>query len=401
MSKSFYAIGDRGRFTVTHTSGSVSQNDECMKTYTQKIQSSVGNPYWLLGSTDGDIGGAFSQENAWSVYDNPVNFPASPSWPYTIKGQMRPQYAGNSWPLISAPSNGKQDADGTHAIAKVIPTNPNAGLSTFIGELRGEGLPRLIGSGLFKSRLRDFRELGSEYLNVKFGWEPFARDLRSFAQSVTESEKILSDFRKQSGQRVKRSYSYPVDVAVLYTDQGSLTPLPALASNHYTGAQSKQYYITTTTTKRWFNGCFTFYVPIGNSAMDNIKRHAQEARKLLGLELTPETVWNLTPWSWAVDWIGNMGDITHNVSRFMNDSLVMNYGYMMTHIHVRRVVVNTGVSFKNGGITGPLTLTLEHELKLRRPATPYGFGLNPLLFTDQQKAIIGALGISSVPSRRR
>jgi hypothetical protein len=155
--------------------------------------------------------------------------------------------------------------------------------------------------------------------------------------------------------------------------------------------------MTEVTTKTWFSGCFTYHLNLGNTLPDKMARHAAEARKLYGVELTPATVWNLAPWSWAVDWEGNVGDVLHNVSRFAQDGLVMRYGYIMQE----KTCVATSILDPGGRLTGspdkPLTLTVTAKSKVRRRATPFGFGFDMTALTGRQSAILGALGIARGP----
>jgi hypothetical protein len=122
-----------------------------------------------------------------------------------------------------------------------------------------------------------------------------------------------------------------------------------------------------------------------------------QAHKILGLELTPETLWNLAPWSWAADWFGNIGDLFHNANSLASDGLVMRYGYIMEHTRVRDTYVFSGptglVSWYSGR---PTPLILTSETKLRRRATPFGFGKTFAGLTTRQKAIAAALGINRV-----
>jgi roadblock/LC7 domain-containing protein len=138
-------------------------------------------------------------------------------------------------------------------------------------------------------------------------------------------------------------------------------------------------------------------VNLGNTLPDRIARNAAEARKLSGLELTPETVWNLAPWSWAVDWEGNIGDVLHNVSRFSQDGLVMRYGYIMQQ---KTAEIDYTLSFNGRLNRSPKTdlrLKVIAESKIRRRATPFGFGFDMTALTGRQSAILGALGISRGP----
>jgi len=122
--------------------------------------------------------------------------------------------------------------------------------------------------------------------------------------------------------------------------------------------------------------------------------HAETAKKLLGFDITPEVLWELVPWSWAVDWFTNVGDLIKNVSAFSTDGLVMRYGYIMEHSIARDTYIHIGpTGFRSQSVfCEPYTFVCE--TKLRRRATPFGFGLNLEALTGRQKSIIAALGLT-------
>jgi len=137
---------------------------------------------------------------------------------------------------------------------------------------------------------------------------------------------------------------------------------------------------------------------MGDSLEDRLARYSLEARKLLGISLTPETLWNLAPWTWAVDWMGDIGTLLHNAALFgQPDSLVMQYGYVMSHTVTERTEVLTGFLTKSG--LSSTSMVYGIETKTRRQATPFGFGVLATSFSAKQWAILAALGISSGPRR--
>jgi hypothetical protein len=115
----------------------------------------------------------------------------------------------------------------------------------------------------------------------------------------------------------------------------------------------------------------------------------------LGLEITPEVLWNIAPWSWAVDWFTNAGDVLANTSDFGDQGLVMKYGYIMEHSFVRDVYFYEG-SFGSplGGSIKIPPLALVSETKLRRKANPFGFGITWDGLNPFQLSIAAALGLS-------
>jgi hypothetical protein len=146
--------------------------------------------------------------------------------------------------------------------------------------------------------------------------------------------------------------------------------------------------------RRWFEGAFTYYLPTDYQSRRGVRSLADKASIILGTDLTPEVLWNLTPWSWALDWIGNAGDVLSNVSDYLTDGLVLRYGYMMEHSFRQYVYSYSGPQWFLGGTAVPGPLIISHEVKKRVQATPFGFGLTWEGFTPRQIAILIALGIS-------
>jgi hypothetical protein len=287
---------------------------------------------------------------------------------------------------------------GTTAVARCIPTNPVAGLANFLGELRRDGLPKRPGESMRKEfeRGQTLKGLSSEYLNYQFAIAPFLNDVRSFATVVKDHDKILKQYLRDSGKDIRRSYSFPVESTITnsvispsYYPQGGNLP----ASWFNPGVLTLQ---TVTTVERWFSGRFCYLLTFGDSQMEQLKLYEQKANKLLGVRLTPELVWNLTPWTWAADWFANAGDVFHNVSAFSRDGLVMRHGYVMERKTITKTYTLSGYSVKSGttGACPPLTLNITQQRKVRRKASPYGFGVKDVDLSPRQIAILAALGIN-------
>lgn len=377
--------------------------------YKEDLQESSGHAHHLLGKSTGDIGGDFRVvKHAYheGKSSEPRHFstvsgnPHAPGYHYEV-GQYawRQDITPERFPSPNLSSKLTLQALGTTAIARCTPTNPLAGLSVALGELKA-GLPKLVGSDLFRNRAQIARSAGSEYLNVQFGWLPLVNDVKAFHNSMVNSDELIRKYEANSGKRLKRRYEFPVEKTTTFLDEGKQNAVPLLLTptGYYPwGTDSRGVRTRTISFERkiWFEGCFTYYLPPYDPSGDNSKRNHQIRNYLYGSRITPETLWDLTPWSWAADWIGNFGDVLQNVSSFHNDGLVMPYGYIMestTHTVSYLLSGQTYTSYPGQKFNYTQTFTTTGKQRVR--ATPYGFGLSIDSFTDRQKAIILALGLS-------
>jgi len=299
------------------------------------------------------------------------------------------------WPTLTYPDEALITTLGATAIARCLPTNPISDAMVFLGELKNDGLPHIIGSSITKEKALFFKNLGDEYLNVEFGWKPFISDIKKFATAANNSEKIIKQYVRDSGRGVRRTYKFPTVATTEVTDLTGGLPLPSLVTPYYSRGATlmPRQKSRLTTVDYWFSGCFTYHLSLGSSSSEKAMLHAQLARKLIGLEITPEVLWELAPWSWAVDWAVNIGDVLHNVSAFAQDGLVMKYGYMMAHSVISDTYTIDPTGYQNRLVDG-LSQTFGTEIKVRRKATPYGFGLSSAGFSTRQWAILAALGLS-------
>lgn len=305
---------------------------------------------------------------------------------YRLRGQIavpalasQPAYTA---PVQKAASYG--NAKGATAISRVLPTNPAAQLSVAVGELTKDGLPSVIGSSAFKSQVHAAHKAGNEYLNYEFGWLPLVSDLKKFAHAVKHRDEIMHGYLKYSDKQIRRRYDFP--------DSGA-APTSLRTTGYLDGFLDHPVVCNMTNTNKveeWFSGSFRYHIPTPDESRWGYYR--AEASKILGLELTPEVVWNLAPWSWAADWFANTGDVIHNISRLGQDGLVMRYGYQM----YRNVSTREYASSPGGALTQGFSSYYKktESVKTRWKATPYGFGLTFAGLTLQQQAVIVALGLS-------
>lgn len=298
-------------------------------------------------------------------------------------------------PSLIEPSDSSMNALGATAIARCKPDNPVFSVAQEIGELR-EGMPRGVGLETLKARTLRAKQAGSEYLNVEFGWKPLVSDLRKAAFAVSHSHEILQQYHHDSGKLIHRRFEFPSTSTSSDGTFGSATgpngPV-TLSGTFSTGATAVIKKHVSTTTRQWFSGAFIYHVDMGSSNLDRLHRHYQDAQHLLGVGLTPDVVWELTPWSWLADWFTNTGDIMSNLRSFAFDGLVMPYGYIMQETRSTATYsLNISNFGKDGSPYGGSVVVTKLQQK-RLPGNPFGFGLKKTDLSARQLAILAAVGL--------
>jgi hypothetical protein len=373
-----------------------------------QVTTSESHPAWRdhrKGELQGDVGGNFLMRKQYAeVFPDPrrkVHATAKDKLHTgftlysTCDGGSIPEGLGLPiWPGFLDSSDATLDAWGSKAIAICKPENQVTNATTALAELYHDGLPHLLGSTLWKAKTLISRKAGDEYLNYQFGFKPMAQDIASFALGVTEFDLLQRQYERDSGKVVRRRYRFPTERTtsiITWKDPAYVSLIPTFGgADAVAGPQGKIYRKTETTVDRWFSGAFTYWVP-RTHRFDKLQKY----QDLLGIEITPNVLWELTPWSWAVDWFSNAGSVISNYQSFIINGLVMRYGYMMEHTVHRQSYTYVGpTGYVYGDAVQPSTVSFVAETKKRRKANPFGFGLTMSGLSWQQKAILAALGLS-------
>jgi len=359
----------------------------------------IGGPFWSSQTFYRGSENVVQAQGLGRLYEGTVH-----CWAGSSTGEL-------AYPLAAKPQNfDSVVAAGAIAISRSIPTNPVAGVSVALGELR-EGAPKFITQGTLKELVRDYRKLGDNYLNVEFGWKPFLSDLFKFTSAMKESNKSIQQLYRDSGtdKSVRRKYHFPTETSkspISTRGSGQINPFMCdggqldawMVDNQ--GQPWGHEWSHTTEIKTWFSGAFSYVMPPPpTNLLGRLRTIDAEANKLYGTRITPDTLWNLAPWSWAADWFGNTGDIMSNVSAFSNDSLVLKYGYVMRQMEDFNQCSNQcRINTPNGGhLMMDAVEQFGSRTKVRLQATPWGFGIEIGSLNPKQIAISAALGISRSP----
>jgi len=314
-----------------------------------------------------------------------------------------------SFPDYINSSNASLDMFGATAIANCAPTKPTANLLASLAEAYHDGLPKLLGKATWQARTQRAidvrRKAGTgadEFLNYQFGWLPLVSDVRDFVKGVAFMDMLLQQYIRDNGKVVRRQFAFTPEVSVSETIISSNTvpytgTNPGLVPNFQKQPRGKVLRRRETVVERWFSGAFVYHLPktFFSELYSPFADKFQVYRKVFGLELTPDVLWELTPWSWAADWFSNAGDVIHNVGAWSNGGLVMKYGYIMEHTYVRDTYTFVGPTNLNGGeYQRPPDTVLVSETKMRRRANPFGFGLTMGGLSTLQKSILTAVGLT-------
>jgi hypothetical protein len=311
----------------------------------------------------------------------------------TVGGKIQPK-----WPTALNSPSASLTALGATAISRCRPTAAEVDLSTAVGETYRDGLPKVVGSRSWRERTLRARNAGDEYLNVEFGWAPLLSDIQSFGETVRNSDRIIKQYERDRGRLVRRSYFFPVERTE--TEQilsGAQYPdgLGQFDVSFSYGASKPGvwYKRTTTVKKRWFKGAFVYGAPLRSDNVGSSASAAEIADRLYGTALTPDVLWNLTPWSWALDWVSNTGDVLAYIGDVASQGLVMQYGYFMENTVHKVTYSLVGSEYHSFPMRVP-NASLVTETKSRSQANPFGFGITWDGLSTAQAAILAAIGIT-------
>lgn len=279
------------------------------------------------------------------------------------------------------------------------PDKTGADVGVFLIEALRDGLPSLPLRLL--SRLRTFRSLGSEYLNVQFGWRPFLNDLRKMYHLSHNIHRRLNRLVKNNGVWESRTGTIKNETNSVVTlpGQPGATFIGITGAPNLQNASSIWRRTTVTTDRIWYSSKFKYFTKDIGSPAWTIRATAA----LFGVSPTPALLWEALPWSWLIDWFSNVGDVMSNISAGAVDNLVYDNQCVMHHStqEISEVVTSTWDDSKSWSTVqvraGSCTLTYNYkqESKYRVVSgNPFGLGIQIDQLTPYQTGILAALGLS-------
>lgn len=279
-------------------------------------------------------------------------------------------------PFFSSPSEG---ALATQLLAETNPSNSAVDVANFVWELRE--IPDLV-----RVHGRTVLERLSEHnLRYQFGLKPLMRDVFSLFRFQELVEKRFRELRAMRDKGISRQRTFLHESGK--RDLGDVTVQSNVAYIRYTGYNAW-------TVRRWGYVQWGFS-PTGRGQSDGkLRQLARDSIVYKGLD--PLVAWNALPWSWLVDWFGNIGDLVslsrNSVGAFPANTAIMQKG-----------LSSTLWKFKTGGTGfGPGVSTPDFsflcETKSRKPSSA-SLDISIPLLTGRQTSILGSLAVMGSRSR--
>lgn len=327
---------------------------------------------------------------------------------------------GGYWP--SLPSTSTLEGIAGTLLRNSRPPKRGFDLARFAAEQREA--PLLWKASNYRPRTR--KELGGAFLNYMFGIRPTGSDLGYLAELVLRTDgpvHSLLDYEKvrekKYGRKVLFSNSNSGEQIYTTSDTTAQGGTSALGF-----AKFKYYYLvkfgSTGSNPLWpiFHWSYTskqllktfatweYFVPQPHEIRGRLASYRRKAELILSSAKVDEgTVYDLTPWSWLLDWFVDIGGLIRYQRDCVDNQVVATgCGYSIweehtTLLHYSGLKLNPlyNGSYPYGTVsdirfTG-VSASVQIRKHTRRAGNPYSISPTWSL-TSQQWAILGALGLT-------
>jgi len=248
------------------------------------------------------------------------------------------------------------------------------------------------------------KTLGSEYLNVSFGWTPLMNELAGVIKHFMTLDRLLyydSTRRHRGWDGPSVSSTTAVANAIVCSTQSSnmLSYTADQNTQLENGAISGSVndYVLWSQDYR-LSARFAGIARPSRSA-NYFNEKALAVLENLGIVNDPDLIWELTPFSWLADWAINIGSGMENATYYSpsNGGRSIDYAYVSTKtVSVReRQVLNlnpqpsTTIQRIHKGKSSITTVQTD-----RRRVSPFGIGVDLSGLTSGQFGILVALGLA-------
>jgi len=292
-------------------------------------------------------------------------------------------YAGNfPWTRDSAAANNTMAVDQTRlasSISDMIPDHGEMGWGETLFELARGNIPKACADLIKRAKMGKLldpkgygRDLGSDYLNAQFGLVPIASDFKALIEHLG----TVSDLLYSNIKRTRKTFgAHDVHVGRSRLDARVLDPGVPWSDYGYSGDWAEITHTLTTDTV--IKAKFAKARPshLANTYLD------QALLNIRKLGFNEKLSWDLLPFSWLIDWYGNIGSSIENAAAFNPTSGRYLSQYMWA-------TTRTTITASGGGAWSQLIHTK------RRPISPFGLSTAVPTLNSYQWSILAALGFA-------
>lgn len=314
------------------------------------------------------------------------------------------------------PSMADLTSNASDMMRQSVPTAPAIDLVRSLGELRD--LPKSLHPGNYAPR--SARDVGGGYLNMVFGLNPTGKDIAAIANAALASHPIVDRFvqyeRRQLRRRRTRSLSSVNFTTVLTPDGagsssttlygpgssiwGSVTNWAPAFGRDVNFDNTRPWLVTAnvraTGEIRQF-ATYEYFIPRPTGLMGRMDLYRQKAEQVLGSGLSPAAVYELTPWTWMLDWFLDIGGlIRYQQSVAANSVVASRSGWVYENSATFEASMSPASSiryFADAKLGSPPYIIGTAKTQIRRAGGPYGIS-QPWSLSGGQAAIVTALAMS-------
>ncbi len=338
-------------------------------------------------------GGEFSNEKRFyrPSIGRKVSLDTGGSNRVTYDGWVLPCSLGTTTNVSNPISDASLKAIGARQVLYNMPTDTLVSIGQTLAELKREGLPRFRSLSSFRSYTP--RKSGEDYLSWQFGFRPVIQDIYGLASSIDTADKQWRTYVKGANKLQRRHFTLPVDQSTT-TTAVSLggTIYPNLGTSLASGSASQLYRERSITSVTRFSAAYAYTVPKPDPRVSALARKALQYRRQYGLDVDPVLLWNLTPWSWLIDWFVPVGNFINSVSSLSLGNTALPWAYVSTSYRVSDTYSRPGCRLIDGGEPGKLEVVTHYQRRVS--ISPFGTAESWTALSAKQLSILAAIGIT-------
>jgi hypothetical protein len=332
---------------------------------------------------------------------------------------------------------------GQNLVLDYDPLRVKTDLLQDVGDILREGLPAFLYKTLLKGNLfgrpEIIKRVAGEYLTYIFGVKPVIDDIRAILKAAHDIDNLINEWIRNNHRQVRRRRQFPEKVTSSYdlfkegtensrfsfsaylpvshpwSSSGAVNGLrPFKQVGFTTGVSGRGYRVSKMSVLKErlrFSAAYEYQLERllpGDDAKilhtySNSDLHELLRLHYLGITqrgAAPVLAWELSPWTWMMDWFTNIGKMFDYMRQVQSVGLHVDYAYV-TQIQEKWFKVRSEL-FSSSVLTEP-NLMYRHETEFRilyyrrLKATPFGFKVHFDGLSAQQIVTLGALTLSRLP----